>query len=520
METEFQSPDQIDVDAATATAPTGVEVQAHITQAVAALIAWVLSCQTLTFYEFETQLVPQVLALGRLFIQLFLCQREEQFQTAHPQPEPGYQRQGPIARQVGTLLGKVRYWRTYYFRPGGGYYPLDVALGLTSDGFSMALRSCAARVATKVSYAQTVLLLTLFLHWSPAQGSLEGMVLGLGRHTGAWFAQAPAPEGDGEVLVIQLDSKATPTATEAELEQRRGPRPPNPHPGSQRHRGRAARQRRGSQPRRQKGDKAKNGKMATIVVLYTLRKSAEGTLEGPLNKKVYASYAPKRHAVAIARREAEKRGFGPGSGKRIQIVSDGDLDLERYIAEFFPAADFPALEHTLDVYHVVEYLWDAGECLYREGSAELTEWVELQKAALYAGRVAEIIAELDHRLAQLDPQQTSVRERLAKIRAYLAHRQTKMDYQRLRAEDLEISSGAVEGAVRYVIAQRFDCGGMRWIKERAEALLQLRCIEVNNDWEAFSTFVHDTVRDQAQREHSNLSLKCTTAAPLPTYGLT
>jgi hypothetical protein len=513
METEFQSPSPDQISAEAVTAPTVAEVQTHIAQAVAALVAWVLTSPTLTFYEFETQLVPQVLALGCLFVQLFLCQREEQFRTA--QPEPGYQRQGPIARQVGTLFGKVRYGRTYFFRPGGGYYPLDVELGLTSDGFSMAVRSCATRVATKVSYAQAVLLLTLFLHWSPAQGSLEGMVLGLGRHTGAWFAQAPAPQGDGEVLVIQIDSKATPTATDAELEKRRGPRAPNPHPGSQRHRGRAARQRRGSKQRRQKGDKAKNGKMATIVVLYTLRRSADGTLEGPINKKVYASYAPKRHAVAIARREADKRGFGPSSGKRIQIVSDGDLDLERYIAELFPEA-----EHTIDVYHVVEYLWDAGACLYREGSPELTEWVEGQKAALYAGQVAEIIAELDHHLAQLDPQQTSVRERLTTIREYLAKRQTKMDYQRLREADLEISSGAVEGAVRYVIAQRFDCGGMRWIKERAEALLQLRCIEVNHDWEAFITFVHDTVRDQAQREHTNLSLKCTTPAPLPTYGLT
>jgi hypothetical protein len=515
METESQAlpPDPIGADAATG--PTVAEVQTHITQAVAALVAWVLSCQTLTFYEFETQLAPQVLALGRLFVQLFLCQREAQFQAAHPQSEPGYQRQGPITRQVGTLFGKVRYWRTYFFRPGGGYYPLDVELGLTSDGFSMAVRSCATRVATKVSYAQAVLLLTVFLRWSPAQGSIEGMVLGLGRHTAAWFAQAPAPQGDGEVLVVQIDSKATPTATDAELEKRRGPRAPNPHPGSQRHRGRAARQRRGSKKRRQKGDKAKNGKMATIVVAYTLRRSADGTLEGPLNKKVYASYAPKRHAVAIARREADKRGFGPGSGKRVQIVSDGDLDLERYIAEFFPEA-----EHTIDVYHVVEYLWDAGACLYREGSAELTEWVEEQKAALYAGRVADIISELDYRLAQLDPHQTSVRERLETIRAYLAKRQAKMDYQRLREADLEISSGAVEGAVRYVIAQRFDCGGMRWIKERAEALLQLRCIEVNNDWEAFITFVHDTVRDQAQQEHTNFSLKCTAPAPLPTYGLT
>lgn len=495
--------------------PSAVEeVKAAIVQEVGALIAWVLSCGHLTFFAFELELVPRVLALGRLFVQLFLCMRQAQFQAAHPQPEPGYKRQGPVARLLGTFFGKVAYERTYWYRDGEGYYPLDVELGLTGDGFSMLLRSYVVRIATKVSYAQAALIVKLFLLWSPAQESIEGMVLGLGRHTTAWFEQAPAPEGDGEVLVIQLDGKATPTATDAELAKRRGKRAANPHPGSQRHRGRAARQRRGSKRRRKKGDKAKNGKMATIVVMYTLRQSADGSLEGPLNKKVYASYAPKRHAVAIARREADKRGFTPQSGKRIQVVTDGDNDLERYVAEFFPEA-----EHTIDVYHVVEYLWEAGECLYPEGSAELQEWVEEQKAALYDGRVAEVIAELERQLKQLDPSRVSSRERLTKIQAYLVKRQTKMEYKRLREQDLEISSGAVEGAVNYVVAKRFDSGGMRWIKERAEALLQLRCIEVNDDWEAFITFVHDQTRAQAQQEHRNLSLKCTQPAPLPTYGL-
>ena len=523
METMDMPVSPADVPDCAAAAPTVEEVKAAIVHEVNALIAWVLSCETLTFFAFETQLLPQVLALGRLFVQLFLSMREARFQVTHAQPEPGYKRQGPNARWLGTLFGKVRYWRTYLYRDGGGYYPLDVELGLTGDGFSLSacnaqagllLQSHAARIATKVSYAQTALVLSLFLLWTPAQESIEGFVLGLGRHTAAWFESAPAPEGDGEVLVIQIDGKATPTATEAELEKRRGKRTPNPHPGSQRHRGRAARQQRGSKKRRRKGDKAKNGKMATIVVMYTLRKSADGTLEGPVNKKVYASYAPKRHTIAIARREANKRGFGPESGKRIQIVTDGDNDLERYIDEFFPEA-----EHTIDVYHVVEYLWDAGACLYGEGSAELEEWVNRQKAALYDGRVAEVITELEHRLQQLDPRQTGVRERLEKIREYLAKRQAKMDYRRLREEDLEISSGAVEGAVNYVIAKRFDSGGMRWIKERAEALLQLRCIEVNNDWEAFITFVHDRLRAQAQQDHRNLSLKCSQPAPLPTYGL-
>ena len=137
------------------------------------------------------------------------------------------------------------------------------------------------------------------------------------------------------------------------------------------------------------------------------------------------SYAPKRHAVAIARRAANKRGFTPDSDKAIQLVTDGDNDLERYIAELFPAA-----EHTIDIFHVVEYLWEAGACLYREGSAELTEWVDAQKAALYDGRVAEILAELTQRLKQLAPQQSSAHDRLTSIQDYLTKRQAKMDYKR------------------------------------------------------------------------------------------
>lgn len=498
-----------------ATALTVAELQAGITEAVNALVVWVMSCQTSTCFAFETQLVPRVLAVGRLCLQLFLQMREAQWRAQAVETPRGHKRQGPMVRRLGTFFGKVSYARTYFYRTGGGYYPLDIELGLTGDGFSWLLTSCAVRLASKVSYAQAVLLLTLFLRWSPAQTSIEELVLGLGRHTAAWFEHAPAPSGDGEVLVIQIDSKATPTATAAELARRSGRRTPNLHPGSARHRGRAARLRWGSKKRRQKGDKAKNGKMATIVVLYTLRKSADGTLEGPLNKRVYASYAPKRHAVAIARRAADKRGFTPASGKAIQLVTDGDNDLERYIDELFPEA-----EHTIDIFHVVEYLWEAGACLYREGSAELTAWVDEQKVLLYDGRVAEVITELAKRLKQLAPQQSSARDRLSAIQEYLTKRQAKMDYKRLRELDWESGSGAVEGAVRYVIAQRFDCGGMRWVKERAEALLQLRCIEVNNDWEAFITFVHDRTQAQAQEQHKNLPIKCAEPAPLPTYGLT
>jgi hypothetical protein len=319
------------------------------------------------------------------------------------------------------------------------------------------------------------------------------------------------------VLVIQIDSKAIPTATEEELARRRGKRRENPHPGSQRHRSREKRKKRGSKKRRKKGDKAKNGKMGTIVVMYTLRRAEDGSLEGPVNRVVYASYAPKRHAFEVALREARKRGFDENSGKLIQIVTDGDNDLARLAREYFPGAI-----HTIDVFHVVEYLWEAGRVLYKEGSDELHCWVDAMKGALYDGRAQEIIEELERLLNVLPakgPGMKSKRGCLEKVKNYLSKRLDHINYKALRKQDLEISSGAVEGAVKYVIASRFDNGGMRWIKERAEALLQLRCIEVNGDWEEFMLHVHDKTRAEMLSDEKNHRLKSRDPAPLPNVGI-
>ena len=45
-----------------------------------------------------------------------------------------------------------------------------------------------------------------------------------------------------------------------------------------------------------------------------------------------------------------------------------------------------------------------------------------------------------------------------------------MRYGEWIKQDLVIASGQVEGAVRYLVGERFDCAGMRWVKGKAEAL--------------------------------------------------
>jgi len=468
------------------------------------------------FDEVERGLRTLLFALGRLLLAYFLARREERAgDVVGYWLRQGYRRRSPERKFLGTFFGRVTFWRTYVRpRRGAGLFPLDRALGLTADGFSLLVSESAARFATLVSFEQVTALFLYFQSWSPSKTTVEKAVLGFGRHTAGWFEEAPPPEGDGELLVMQFDSKATPTATEEELEKRRGKRKSRKRPLSPRHRGREKRGRRGEKKRRKKGDHSKNGKAATIVVMYTLKKgrdeNGKPALLGPINKRVYASYAPKRHAFAVARREAAKRGFNAKSGTRIHILTDGDEDLERYVEEFFPKA-----RHTLDIMHVMEYFWEAGRFVFKEGSDELASWVKKQEKLLYAGKASVAILHLNG----LDVTGEKKRDRLEQIKTYLRKRTRLMHYDELRKKDLDVATGVVEGAVRHVIGKRFDSSGMRWIRERAESLLQLRCIEINGDWDAFvASVVQRTFSDDAD-DRGAIRLLTTTVADLPTLGI-
>lgn len=515
----------VDNGEATATvAPSLSDVESAIRAQIDAAVAMAKLQNDTTFMAYEKKLLVTVRLLGRLLVLLFLTAREEQERARTPErlekDGRSFRRRPAQPRNLDTVFGVVRYFRTYLRGANGaGYHPVDVALGLTADRLSMHLLSLAARLATLMSFARVHMTLGWFHGGSPSTEVIENTVLGLGRRTGEWFEHAPAPKNDGEVLVMQFDSKGAPTATETELERRRGPRRPNPYPQSPRHRGRNRRERYGSKPRRKKGDKSKNAKMATIVVMYTLRRANDGTetLLGPINRWVYSSFAPKRHAFAIARREADKRGFTKGSGKLIQIITDGDEDLQTYAREVFPEA-----RHTIDVMHVIEYIHTAGECFFREGSDDLGAWFERQKERLYGGRELDIVTELKQRLTAIPPTgpgNKGKRERLGRAIGYLEKRLPMMNYKDLLERDLELGSGAAEGAVKNIIGARFDFGGSRWIRERAEALLQLRCIEANGDWSAFIQWVHDDHRQLALKTGSRIRVQQNTSSSLPIFGV-
>ena len=441
-----------------------------------------------SFLEFETALLGLLRSLGCLLIQLFLRARHDRLDPGAWQAR-GYRVADPAAgRTLKTSCGPVAYVRAFLVpRRGGGHgvHPLDVALGLTRDAYSPLLIGWFCRLATRVSFQIASGFGEMFLGAAPPASAIEEWVLGLARPAYVYLSEGPLPADDGDVLVIEIDGKAVPTATEQELARRRRPR--TRHEQSckcQRHRGRARRERRGRKKRRKKGDKSKNGRSATLVVMYTLRRGADGRLHGPINKKVFGTFGSRKSALEWARAQATRRGFPPGTAKVVQIVVDGETCLERRLRRLFRGATL-----TLDVRHAQEKLWEVGRLFHREGSTELAEWVEELEELLYKGHVRALLGRLEQEMKGISPRGPGTKEKrgvLKKVIGYLGARVKLMDYGRLRKEDLVIASGVVEGAARYVIGERLDNSGMRWIEERAEAVLLLRCIEVNGDWEAFT----------------------------------
>jgi len=465
--------------------PSVVTIEQKIREQVDAIIDFCTDEQgTENFFTLEQKLRVQIFQLGCLFLQLLLISLQEKFDYSTLLQGGLYYLGENVPRTIKTIYGEVRYWRNYVTikdHKGCGFYPLDRTIGLTKDGFSPLVMNLAVKLATRVSFSVSALLFTCFYGWSPSTEATEALVLGMGRDADAFMEQTGVPEADGEILVIEVDGKATPTAKEDELKKRRGKRKKK-RSCCQRHRNKHKRQRR-CKNRRQKGDTRKNGRSITLVVMYTLKKGKDGKLHGPLNKKVWGSYAPRKVMLDWARRQAAKRGFPSDTDKRIHCVIDGEKCLYDGLSQLFPNATF-----ALDIRHVEEKIWKVGRLFHEKGSKELAQWVEEKTELLYSGQASVLLDDVKTRkntLSARAKRDTRKRDAVEKLINYIEPRLTMMQYKKLIEEDVVIASGIVEGAARYVVGERMDCSGMRWIPERAEALLRLRCIELNGDWDHF-----------------------------------
>lgn len=439
-----------------------------------------------TLARFEGQLWTVMLALGRALMVLFLARqvtrsRAQEYEHAGRRWFLSSER----TSELGTRFGKVAFTRpigrdTLDLRAACDL-PVDRELGLCG-GFSLGVTVAMTRLCAQMAFATARDNFRETYEWTPSPRAVLRMVDAIGDEAVAFLEQAPAPEDDGEVLVVQADGRGAPMISPEE--HRRRSRPHELKGDAPLRCARRARRRRWpKKERRTKGKKSKNAKVAVVGVIYSLRQTPKG-MDGPVNKRLVATFESHEALFVWLRREANKRGYGH---KRTLFLGDGSEHLWRLQKQYFPEA-----EVCIDWFHVVEKLWKAGECLYEEGSDELKEWIGKQATRLRRSSAQAIIEDLCAKLAatpKTGPGNKGKRQRLEKTIKYLTDHKDRMRYAELRRDDLDIGTGAAEGAVRNLIGMRLDGPGMRWSRERSERVLHLRCVLLNGQWTEFAAYL-------------------------------
>ncbi len=438
------------------------------------------------FCDFERELWTLLLSLGRALVSLFLAH-----QAARPRPvdyiqggKP-FELDGERSSELGTRFGKVSFLRPLGRRSdaagrGAADLPVDRELGLCS-GFSVGVVMAVTRLSAQLAFGQARGMFRSFHEWAPSSRAVLRMVDSVGEKARPFLEELPPPRGDGDLLVIEVDARGAPMIGPAEHERRKAPRKKR-RGSTKRHHRRGLRRAR-AKPRRKPGEKSKNAKGAFVAVLYTLRKTANG-YEGPINKRLIATFESHEALFIWLKREAIKRGYGV---KTCLFLADGSEHIWRLQREHLPL-----VETCIDWFHVIEKMWDAGQAFHRPGSQGLRLWVDRIKNLLRNGGVRVVIRELMSALRKTPktgPGNKGRRKRLADAIRYLTQHRHRMRYDQLRARDLVIGSGAVEGAVRNLIELRLDGPGMRWGRDRSERVLQLRCVLLSGLWDEFSAHV-------------------------------
>ena len=154
----------------------------------------------------------------------------------------------------------------------------------------------------------------------------------------------------------------------------------------------------------------------------------------------------------------------------------------------------------VDVVHVLEYLWGAAWCFFDEGDPAAEQWVHDKALAILEGK-AGIIAAAIRRKATLLRLPDEKRAKADRAADYLLNKRPYLDYPTALQNGWPIATGVIEGACRHLVKDRMDITGARWGLHGAEAILKLRAVISNHDFNAYWDY------HLAQERHRNHDLR-------------
>jgi hypothetical protein len=125
-----------------------------------------------------------------------------------------------------------------------------------------------------------------------------------------------------------------------------------------------------------------------------------------------------------------------------------------------------------------------GEALFRENSREAAAWARRMRKLL---KKPNGVFRVLHSAAALRSRYAMSRSRCRRFQTaynYLRRRSQHLRYHAYREAKLPIGSGVTEAAAKTLFTQRLKLSGMRWSKEGAQVILNLRATRLSGVWRA------------------------------------
>ena len=445
----------------------------------------------------EREVFRQLLSLGHTLLSAFVADQGDGDlgpEVTTPEGHTARRLTERHDRRYVSIFGELVISRVVYGTREGQKIervPLDGRLGLPEGDFSYVLEDWGQRLCLKESFAEAGQSLGMLLGLRLGTRALEQMNRAVAGDAPSFQDSLEPPPAceEGPLMVVTADGKGVPMRRPEEED---GPRPHH---------------------RRTKGEKANKKRMACVGAVYSIDpfvRRAEDIIDEVLRDKRSKDRPRPQHKHVWAELTREFEGEPPvtakeglfchltaeltarnlGHDRPVICLMDGERALWDAQAVYFPEA-----VGVLDLFHVLERLWAVAHCFHKEGSDESKEFVEQRLRDLLQGRVGYVISGLRRRLKaeKLSGQRRKV---VASALEYLGNNKEHMRYDEYLARGYPIGSGVAEGACRHLVKDRMEQTGMRWTVAGAQAMLHVRALYLNDQWEEY--LEHRVEREQAR----------------------
>jgi hypothetical protein len=173
--------------------------------------------------------------------------------------------------------------------------------------------------------------------------------------------------------------------------------------------------------------------------------------------------------------EASNRGWSRAAKK--VVMGDGAEWIWNLAEPYFPGA-----VQIVDLFHARQHLWELARKLYPNDAVSQKAWIKVhQRRLLDKGKIEKLVVGL-RSIVSTNPE---VVEKIRTEAAYFERNAERMRYPKFRRQHLFVGSGVIEAGCKTVIGSRLKQSGMFWTVRGANAIIALRCCQLNNRFEDY-----------------------------------